>query len=137
MTSNEFSPHTYLLRVLHYWWVVLVATLLGGAFGYIFFHIHPPVYEATATYFVTLDLNTFPHLGTKEDLIQYNEDMALSTTEGALLATDTLNTVVSQAKAAGFPFTVGDLLNNRTIERKLDTWELRFRDQDPSVAQAI
>ncbi len=137
MTSSEFSPHSSLLRVMHYWWVVLIATLLGGAFGYIFFHIHPPVYEATATYFVTLDLNTFPHIGTREDLIQYNEDMALNTTEGALLATQTLNQVVSQAQEAGFSLTVRDLLKNYTLERKHDIWELRFRSQVPSVAQAI
>jgi hypothetical protein len=137
MSSDEFSPHAYFLRVLHYWWVVLLATLLGGAFGYIFFHLHPPVYEATATFFVTLDLNTFPHLGTRQDLIQYNEDMALNTTEGALLATQTLDQVVSLAKDTGDAFTVRDLLKNYTIERKHDIWELRFRNQDPAVSQAI
>ncbi|NJD59757.1 MAG: hypothetical protein C3F13_07680 [Anaerolineales bacterium] len=137
MSSDEFSPQAYFLRVLQYWWVVLIATLLGGAFGYLFFHLHPPVYEATAEYFVTLDLNSFPHLGMREDLIQYNEDMALNTTEGALLATQTINQVVSQAKDAGYLFTVRDLLKNYTIERKHDIWELRFRNPNPAVAQAI
>jgi hypothetical protein len=137
MSSNEFSPHEYYSRILHFWWVVLVATLLGGAFGLIFYYLHPPVFEATATYFVTLDLNRFPHIGTREDLIQYNEDMALNTTEGALLSTEALNAVVNKAKESGYSLTVRDLLKNYTIERKHDIWELRFRSQDPSTAQAI
>ena len=137
MTSNEFSPRQYFSRVVHFWWVVLLTSILGGAFGFTFFRLHAPVYEATSTYFVTLDLNHFPILGTREDLIQYNEDMALNTPEGALLSTEVLNEVVVQAQGQGVSLTVSDLLNNYTIERKHDIWELRYRDRDPRVAQSI
>jgi uncharacterized protein involved in exopolysaccharide biosynthesis len=137
LTSSEFSPYEYLSRVMAYWWVVLLATFLGGAFGFVFYHLHPPVYEATATYFVTLDMNRFPTLGVREDLIQYNEDMALNTTQGALLSTDVLNSVVVQAQGLGKSLAVRDLIDNSTIERKHDIWELRYRSQDPANAQAI
>jgi uncharacterized protein involved in exopolysaccharide biosynthesis len=137
MTSNEFSPSGYFLRVINTWWLVLLTTLLGGVFGFIFFHLHPPVYEATATYFVTLDLNRFPTQGVREDLIQYNEDMALNTTEGALLSTEVLNNLIVQVKDLGQSFTTKELLENSTIERKHDIWELRYRSQDPELAQAI
>jgi uncharacterized protein involved in exopolysaccharide biosynthesis len=137
MYSNEFSPSEYFSRVISYWWVVLLATILGAMFGFIFYHIHPPVYEATATYFVTLDLTRFPTLGVRDDLIQYNEDMALNTTQGALLSTDVLNSVVGQAQGLGQSLTVRDLLDNSTIERKHDIWELRYRSENPTTAQAI
>ena len=137
MASTEFSPYEYFARIMAYWWVVLLATIFGGAFGFIFYQLHPSVYEATATYFVTLDLNRFATLGVREDLIQYNEDMALNTTEGALLSTDVLNDVVAQAPGFGQSLTVRDLLNNYTIERKHDIWELRYRSHDPAAAQAI
>jgi len=137
MTSSEFSPYEYFSRILSYWWVVLLATLIGGAFGFLFFELHPPVYEATASYFVTLDMNNFPTLGVREDLIQYNEDMALNTTEGALLSTEVLNQVVSQTSGKGINLAVRDLLSNYTIERKHDIWELRYRNQDPARAQSI
>jgi uncharacterized protein involved in exopolysaccharide biosynthesis len=137
MSSTEFSPYEYFSRVMAYWWVILLATILGGAFGFIFFELHPSVYEATATYFVTLDLNRFSTLGVREDLIQYNEDMALNTTEGALLSTEVLNDVVAQSHGLGQSLTIRDLLNNYTIERKHDLWELRYRSQDPAAAQAI
>jgi uncharacterized protein involved in exopolysaccharide biosynthesis len=137
MTSNEFSPYEYFSRVMSFWWLVLLLTILGGTLGFVFFHLHPPVYEATSTFFITLDLNRFPSLGVREDLIQYNEDMALGTTEGALLSTEVLNNVIIQLKNLGISLTVKDLLQNSTIERKHDIWELRYRSQDPSVAQAI
>jgi uncharacterized protein involved in exopolysaccharide biosynthesis len=122
---------------MNYWWIVLLATFFGGALGFIFFHLHPPVYEATATYFVTLDLSRFPTLGVREDLIQYNEDMALNTTEGALLSAEVLNSVILQVKSMGQSLTIKDLLDNSTIERKHDIWELRYRSPDPAVAQSI
>jgi uncharacterized protein involved in exopolysaccharide biosynthesis len=137
MTENEFSPSEYFSRIIKFWWIVVLATFTGGALGFIFFHLHPPVYEATATYFVTLDLNHFPSLGVREDLIQYNEDMALSTTEGALLSTDVVNSVILQVKNMGQSLSVSDLLYNSTIERKQDIWELRYRSKDPSLAQSI
>jgi uncharacterized protein involved in exopolysaccharide biosynthesis len=137
MNSNEFSPHEQFSRVMRYWWVVLLATLVGGAFGYLFFHLHAPVYEATSTFFVTLDMNRFPTLGIRQDLIQYNEDMALNTTGGALVSSDVLNEVLVQAQGQGIYLTAADLLDNYTIERKHDVWELRYRSQDPQFAQSI
>ncbi len=137
MTSKEFSPEVYFTRMMNLWWLVLLATFLGGVFGFVFFHLHPPVYEATATYFVTLDLNRFPTQGVREDLIQYNEDMALNTTEGALVSTEVLNTVIVQANEIGQSLSTKNLLDNSTIERKHDIWELRYRSQDPSAAQSI
>ncbi len=137
MNSSEFSPAEYFSRVMSYWWVVFLASIIGGAFGFIFYHLHPPVYEATSAYFVTLDLNRFPTLGVREDLIQYNEDMALNTTQAALLSTDVLNSMVTQAQGLGQSLTVRDLLDNSTIERKHDIWELRYRSKDPATAQAI
>jgi uncharacterized protein involved in exopolysaccharide biosynthesis len=137
MNSNEFSPGVYFSRVMNAWWLVLLTTFLGGVLGFVFFHLHPSVYEATATYFVTLDLNRFPTLGVREDLIQYNEDMALNTTGGALLSAEVLNNVITQVRDIGQSLTVKDLLDNSTIERKHDIWELRYRSRDPSVAQSI
>jgi len=137
MNSNEFVPYKYFNQMMDLWWLVLLATLLGGTLGYVFYHFHPPLYEATATYFVTIDLTHFPIQGLREDLIQYNEDMALGTTEGALLSPDVINNVIIQAKTFGVSLTTKELLQNSTIERKHDIWELRYRSEVPLDAQTI
>jgi len=137
MTSDELTPYEYFNNTFRLWWLVFLATLLGGALGFVFFHLHPPVYEATSTYFVTIDLTKFPLQAVKEDLIQYNEDMALSTTEGALLSSSVLQDLVSQLKTDGMSLTTMDLLQNYTVERKHDVWELRYRSTIPADAQTV
>ena len=137
MTSNEFSPYVFFSHVMNLWWLVALTTILGGAFGYVFFHLHPPVYEATATFIVTIDLNRFPFQGVREDLIQYNEDMALNTTQDALLSLEAREKVVAQLKTLDITLSPNDLIKNSTIERKQDVWELRFRSQSPPDAQEI
>jgi len=137
MASNEFSPYEYFNRVIGLWWLVALTTFIGGIFGYIFFHLHPPLYEATATYIVTIDLNRFPIQGVREDLIQYNEDMALNTTQNALLSLEVRDQVIAQLNSKGIPITNTDLINNNTIERKQDVWELRYRSENPQQAQEV
>ncbi len=137
MALDEFNPYKYFMNLLRYWWVVFLAALLGGVVGFIFFQFHPPIYEATATYLVTIDQTQFPFQGVREDLIQYNEDLAINTTGGILLSTPVLNQVVDQLKAAGKTITTTELLQNYTIERKQETWELRYRSQVPLDAQAV
>lgn len=137
MNSNEFSPYKYFTKILNLWWVVFLAAFLGGALGFIFYQLHPPVYEATATYFVTIDLTRFPLQSTREDLIQYNEDMAVLTTEGVLLSPEVLIDLINQLKTMGISLSTVDIYKNYTIERKHDVWELRFRNRVPQDAQTI
>jgi uncharacterized protein involved in exopolysaccharide biosynthesis len=137
MASNEFSPYQYFNRVIGLWWLIVLVTILGGVLGFIFYHLHPPIYEATATFFVTLDLNRFPLQGVREDLIQYNEDLAVNTTQDALLSTQVRDELIAQMKTLGIPLTANDILQNGTVERKHEIWELRYRSQDPLDAQLI
>ena len=137
MTSNELSPNRYFTRSVDLWWLVFLAALLGGALGYIFFSLRHPIYEATANLYVRIDLANFPMKGVRDDLLQYNEDMAVNVTRQILLSRPVLNDVVSQLKSKSVNATTSDLLQNYTIERKLDVWELRYRSQDPSKAQTI
>jgi uncharacterized protein involved in exopolysaccharide biosynthesis len=138
MTSDEFSPYQYINHTLKLWWLVLLVTIAGGGVGFAFFHLHAPVYEATATFFVTIDLPHFPiQSSTDGDLIQYNEDMAVNTTQGALVSGQVLTDLISQLKSSGITLTNQELMNSYTIERKHDVWELRYRSQVPSEAQTI
>lgn len=137
MSSNELSPFEYYNRIVKYWWIVFLATLLGGALGFVFFHLHPPVYEATATYIVSLDLTKFPIQGVKEDVILYNEDMAVNTTQDVLLSDKVLKDLFTQLKSSGVSLTANELTQNYTIERKQEIWELRYRSLIPSDAQTV
>ncbi len=137
MNSNEFSPYYYLSRTVNLWWVVCVSMLVGGTLGFAFFQLHRPVYEATATYMVTIDLSRFPLQGIQADLVQYNEDLAVNTTQGVLLSDAVVNEVSQQLNANGMQMSAGQLLQNYTIERKHELWELRYRSPAPGDAQTV
>ena len=137
MSSSEFSIYDHFNRTLSRWWLVALLAILGGACGLIFYQLRPALYEAKATYLVTIDLERFPLQGMQEDLIQYNEDLAVNTTQSVLLSNEVLDGVISQAKTAGISVTSRDLLDNYTIERKQEIWELRYRSENPQDAQSI
>lgn len=137
MSSDEFSLHASFTRTVKLWWFIALATFMGGTLGYFFYHLNHPIYEATATFFVTLDQENVPIQGMREDLVQYNEDLALSTTEGALLSTATRNDLLEELKNRDILIEPHDLLENHTIERKHETWELRYRHTDPQVAMTV
>src|SRR4030042_2843474 len=127
MIPNELSPYEYFNKVIGLWWLVALATFIGGAIGFIFYQLHPPKYEATATLFVTIDLNRFPFVGVREDLIQYNEDMAVNTTQNVLLSQEVRDQVITQLNTLGISLTHNNIIENTTLERKQDVGELRFR----------
>lgn len=137
MIASEFSVYDQFNHLLSRWWLIALATLLGGILGFIIFQLRPPLYEATATYLVTIDLNRFPLQTTQEDLMQYNEDLALNTTKGVLLSNDVLDQVINQVNNNGITISKYDLLHRSTIERKQETWELRYRSEIPQDARMI
>jgi hypothetical protein len=137
MDSFEFSPYAYFSRMIRLWWVLALATLLGGALGYLFHTLRSPLYEATATYVVTIDLDRFPIQDIREDMLQYNEDLALNTTKAVLLSPEVQQVVLTQLEAQGISLTSSDLLKHHTIERKHDLWELRYRNPDPGIAHQV
>lgn len=133
----EYSPLREFRHIARFWWLIAVCMLIGAAIGYGFHILHPPIYEATATFFVTVDPHAFEELGITTDQYQYNEDLALGTAEGALIAPETLNAVFVETQAQGFPIQTTDLLANGSIERKHTVWELHYRDADAARAQKI
>ncbi len=77
---QEFAPLQHFNRILHLWWVMLVAALIGGLVGFIFSRLHPPLYQASATFSVNIDLDKVP----VQPLELYDEDIALSNTQAVL-----------------------------------------------------
>jgi uncharacterized protein involved in exopolysaccharide biosynthesis len=134
---KELNPLDQFQKTLDNWWIIAVCMVIGAMIAYGFHLARPPIYEATATIMATIDTYTFPFQGVREDLIQYNEDMALGTIEGVLRSAEVTQTLITTASSAGIQITAADLKERSTIERKHAIWELRFRSSDPQNAQSI
>ena len=134
---KEFTPLDEFSRLFHYWWLIALCMLLGGVAAFLFHKVNPPLYEATATIMATIDQENFPFQNVREDLIQYNEDMALSVVEIVLQSPDVKQSLFSAAQSQSISLDSASLAKASTLERKQAIWEIRFRDSDPAIAQNI
>jgi hypothetical protein len=131
---DEYIPLARFKRLIQFWWLLVLSALLGGAVGSMAFLAKPPLYEATATFFASIDSTQTTHL-TDPTRYQYDEDIALAVVERALL--DPGVTEVTRQRAQEFNLSLPreELIHNMTIERRHAFWEARYRNLDPAAAQ--
>jgi uncharacterized protein involved in exopolysaccharide biosynthesis len=135
--ETEFIPLDALKRVLRLWWVVAAAVIIGGAVGFVFHRLHPPLYESTATYHVNLNFNQADQFVKPGDIkaSQYNEDMALSAVKAALVEVEPA--VIADANQANITLSDDTFGANNNIARLQAFWEISFRSRDPKIAQKV
>ncbi len=132
---EEYNPLLHARRMLAYWWLIPLAALLGGLGGLLFSLAHAPVYEARAVFFVSVDLDRIQN--PLKPLTQMDEDLALASTEGALLNPAVIQYVLDEASKQSIPLNRAALLKDSVIEREGTFWNLRFHSTNPSQAQAV
>jgi hypothetical protein len=136
---DEFLPLQHFYRLTRLGWLIVLCAVLGLGAAYIFHRLNPPVYEATASINVTIDLAQLQILtDLPKDKLQYNEDLAVSVTDQAFRSLESYETVLARATAQGLHILdIGTLYTNHTLERRHALWQLHYRDTDPKVAQAV
>jgi hypothetical protein len=134
---DEFSPIKHLSNLLKLWWIPVITALLGGFAGNLFHTRHLPIYEASASFYVTLDFNK---IGVSP-LTQYDEDVALAVTQGVLQSDEVLKSVTAETQAQGLRIDLPtlDLYTNKdiSIERLHAFWYIRYRNIDAVTAKKI
>jgi len=130
---DEFVPLAHFYRLLRYWWIAVLTTLLGGLFGLIFSYLHTPIYDAQARITVNVDLTKVKQF----PLERQDEELALYNVQVAILDPQTINNVIQAASRQNIILDSNKLLKNQTIERKLAFWDLHYRDENPVIAQTI
>ena len=124
-------------KTIRLWWVIVLATVIGGALGLLFSRINPPEYEATAILSATADISNLESISSSEDLIQYNEDLAMYSVHTALISNDVTRALAQKVTENGMSINEERLLLDTVIERKHAFWELRYRNVDPEVAMFV
>ena len=95
------------------------------------------MYESTAKFYVTLNLEPLQKLNLPANQYQYNEDLALNVTGTILVEPELLSTLVAESSKQDIYVSKDYLLSNSTIERKHAFWELRFRHPEPQISQSV
>jgi uncharacterized protein involved in exopolysaccharide biosynthesis len=129
---EDLDPLAMINKIFRWWWVLAVAIFLGGLVGYVFSNLHTPIYEATARFYVTLDVSKY---GDRE-ITDSDKDMALSSTTAVLISDEVLNKIVKESQATNLNIDLATLISNDyTLERDHAFWYLRYRSNNPLTAQ--
>ena len=132
---DEFVPLDHFNRIMKFWWLLALITIVGGLCGYIFSRSHPSQYEAVASFFVTIDSTKMPEL--PNDRYQYDEDISLAVTSAVLQSPEVLQATLAAAAAQGISLDEYTFRVQRSIERRHAFWEIHYRSLDPANAQMI
>jgi hypothetical protein len=131
---NEFVPILHFYRIVRFWWVVLLSILLGGAAGYVIYRSGAPLYEATATFYVTIDFDRVEG----GPLSQYDEDLALSVMQQVLYySPEVQEKIIASPEFAEASFTQESWIDSIILEREHAFWKIRVRHHSPEAAQSL
>lgn len=139
--QDMMDPAATFTRLLQGWWKIVLLAVLGGLIGLAVSFLTPPAYQAEATFYASIDFtqinfeNMVGEYGDPLIFTQYDEDLALQIVERVLYA--------ERQEALRFAQMLDASLDGQTfredmqIQRYLARWHLRYRHEDPEIAQAI
>ncbi len=136
MKNLEFSVRDALSHSIDGWWMVVLLAMAGGMIGWAFHFFQPAIHESTATLTVTMEF-TPKSESYREDLIQYEEDLAFNSAEFIINSVPVRSQVMEEAQARGLNVTMDRLQQEFILERRLSNWDLHVRDRDPQVAAEL
>lgn len=139
--QNVMDPAVTFKNLFSGWWKIAVMAVIGGFIGLAISFILPPTYQAEATFHAGIDFTeiNFENLvgegGQPLIFTQYDEDLALQVVERVLLSVR--SDALSFAKTLDPELDGKTFWDNMQIQRYLARWQLRYRHEDPQIAQAI
>lgn len=139
--QDMFDPISTYKNLLERWWVIVIAAFIGGLLAYGLSFLMPEKYQAEAIFNASIDFTevNFENLqnenGDPLTFTQYDEDLALQVVQRMLLATK--NDAFQYAQSLDPGLDIGTFNNNYQIRRYHALWYLRYRHQDPQIAQSI
>jgi uncharacterized protein involved in exopolysaccharide biosynthesis len=129
-SSDTFNLIDTLHHLMQNWWKITLCVIIFGLLGLAFSFIRPPKYEAQAIFSSTIDYRNQPY-----ELTQYDLDLALSVVQRILL--QVRNQAIAYAQTLDPTLDSGTFEQNMRLERLHDRWYLRYRHQNPLIAQSI
>jgi len=139
--ENDFDLLKTLNNLLRKWWLILSLAVLAGLVGLGISYLLPPMYQAEAVFHASIDFTeiNFENLVDSDDktyeFTQYDEDLAVQVVQRMLFE--------KMDAAYNFALTLDSGLDrtrfkrDSQIQRYHAQWYLRYRHEDPAVAQSI
>ena len=139
---EDISPRDSLEHALHFWWVISLAMVIGGLIGGCISWFSPPVYEARASYHVSLDdaaVLAEARKITPDAELTFEMRAPYLTPVSLLFYTPEVRSAVEeQAQVAGFDFPQDGFRNGQfTLDNRRSDWMIVVRHQDGETAARL
>lgn len=141
LDQSSFSIIALLDNLLKNWWKISLLAVLFGMFALAYSTNNRPKYEAEAVFFARVDESDFNFqnlvdlVGSPVTFSQYDRDLALNVVEKIIL--QVRNLAFNHAKTLDPTLSFEEFSANTFVERIQGEWFLRYRHQDPAIAQEI
>jgi hypothetical protein len=136
---NDLSPLEMFKRTLQRWWMLVALMVLGGAAGWVFSLLQPPVYESTTVYQVNLDEQQLVDrkLVAAEQLpLEFaDQNVYLSPVASMFNDPTVLSDMVTTANSQNIPLEQKDFnADDFSLDRRGAEWFVTVRSTDPARA---
>ena len=129
--NGDFSPREGFENALRNWWLVVLLVIWGGVAGWLIHRAQPAVYQADASFQITIDFKKISGLS------QFDEDHAYNQVGAIIGSTAVMNAVAAQAAAQGIQLTPQEFQYSTSLSRKEYTWVLQVQRTSPREAQVL
>ncbi len=139
--QDVLDPVATFINLYRGWWKIILLAVMGALIGWGVSFFNPPKFQAEATFHASIDFtqinfeNMVGEYGDPLVFTQFDEDIALQVVERVLLSVR--QDALAHAQTLDPTLDGQTFWDNMQIQRYLGRWHLRYRHEDPQIAQAI
>jgi hypothetical protein len=129
---NQIDLVKMVKKISERWLITSILMITGGLLGLLISQVRPPIFESSAVFSVTID---YTQTGALTDI---QEDQAMRGVGSVILSDQVVENTLSQISNEGnIVITQTDFLENSFLDREEFRWTLRYRDDDPKIAEMV
>ncbi len=129
--SKIFKPLDVLESITKCWWITVLSMVMGGICALSLTQYIPPVYEASASFSVTID-----HTRTGA-LLDVQVDQAMRGIGYVITSDEVIESVVDEVILHQSDYSRIQFEKESTLDREEFKWTLRYRSSDPVLAEKV
>ena len=127
--NKTIRPLDILQLITKRWWITVLSMVIGGFCALLVTGFIPPVYEASASYSVTID---YTRTGALSDV---QEDQAMRGIGYVITSDEVVESVIDEIKLHQSDYSRNQFEKDSSLDREEFRWTLRYRSSDPAFAE--